>query len=104
VADVLLPTLTARKSRIQLQREVFSPRLLNLEETMVLNAEQVGEGSSKDSTRAFARAKLLTAPREESMPVTRKRRVFRKCVKFVKVAKICVDCEIQLIPLCENAH
>ena len=35
VADVLLPTLTtwgrpARKSRIQLQREVFSPRILSL--------------------------------------------------------------------------
>ena len=48
MAAVLLPTLTAweqpvRKSRIQLQREVFSPRILNLvmsfERTMVLNAE-----------------------------------------------------------------
>ena len=48
VADVLLPTLTnwgrpVRKSRIQLQREVFSPRILSLvmsfEGTMVLNAE-----------------------------------------------------------------
>ena len=48
VADVLLPTLTTwgrpiRKSRIQLQREVFSPRILSLvmsfEGTMVLNAE-----------------------------------------------------------------
>jgi hypothetical protein len=48
VADVLLPTLTTwgrpvRKSRIQLQREVFSPRVLSLvmrfEGTMVLNAE-----------------------------------------------------------------
>jgi hypothetical protein len=48
VAYLLLPTLTTwgrsvRKSRIQLQREVFSPRLLSLvmslEETMVLNAE-----------------------------------------------------------------
>ena len=48
VADVLLPTLTTlgrsvRKSRIQLQREVFSPRILSLvmsfEVTMVLNAE-----------------------------------------------------------------
>ena len=47
-ADVLLPTLTTcgwtvRKSRIQLQREVFSPRILSLvmsfEGTMVLNAE-----------------------------------------------------------------
>jgi hypothetical protein len=46
--DVLLPTLTAwgrpvRKFRIQLQREVFSPRVLSLvmglEGTMVLNAE-----------------------------------------------------------------
>ena len=44
VADVLLPTLTTwgtvRKSRIQLQREVFSPRVLSLvisfEGTMVL--------------------------------------------------------------------
>ena len=48
VADVLLPTLTTwgwpvRESRIQLQREVFSPRVLSLamsfEGTMVLNAE-----------------------------------------------------------------
>ena len=48
VADVFLPTLTTwgqpvRKSRIQLQREVFSPRILSLamsfEGTMVLNAE-----------------------------------------------------------------
>ena len=48
VADVLLPTLTTwgrpvRKSRIQLQREVFSPRVLSLvrsfEGTMMLNAE-----------------------------------------------------------------
>ena len=48
VADVLLPTLTTwgrpvRKSRIQLQRVVFSPRILSLvmsfEDTMVLNAE-----------------------------------------------------------------
>ena len=47
-ADVLLPTLITwgwpvRKSRIQLQREVFSPRFLSLvvifEGTMVLNAE-----------------------------------------------------------------
>jgi hypothetical protein len=48
VADVLLPTLTTwgrlnRKSRIQLQREVFTPRVLSLvmrfEGTMVLSAE-----------------------------------------------------------------
>ena len=48
VADVLLPTLTTwgwpvGKSMIQLQRKVFSPRVLslvmNLEGTMVLNAE-----------------------------------------------------------------
>ena len=48
VADVLLPTLTTwgqpvRNSRIQLQREVFSPKFLSLamsfEGTMVLNAE-----------------------------------------------------------------
>ena len=48
VADVLQPTLTTwgrpvRKSRIQLQREVFSPRILSLvmsfDGTMVLNAE-----------------------------------------------------------------
>ena len=48
VADVLLPTLTTwgrpiTKSRIQLQREVFSPRILSLvirfEGTMVLNSE-----------------------------------------------------------------
>ena len=48
VADVLLPTLTTcgqpvRKTRIHLQREVFSPRVLSLvlsfEGTMVLNAE-----------------------------------------------------------------
>ena len=48
VADVLLPTLTTwewpiRKPRIQLQREVFSPRVLSLVmsfvDTMVLNAE-----------------------------------------------------------------
>ena len=46
-ADLLLPTLTTwgrpvRKSRIQLQREVFNPRVslvMNLEGTMVLNAE-----------------------------------------------------------------
>ena len=52
VADVLLPTLTTwgwpiRKSSIQLQREVFSPRFLSLvvsfEGTMVLNAEVVNE-------------------------------------------------------------
>ena len=49
VADVLLPTLTTwvrpvMKSRIQLQREVFSPRVLSLvmsfEGTMVLNCTQ----------------------------------------------------------------
>ena len=48
VADVLLPTLTTwgwpnRKSSIQLQREVFSPRVLSLlmsfEGTMVLNTD-----------------------------------------------------------------
>ena len=48
IVDVLLHTLTTwgrpgRKSRIQLQREVFSPRVLSLvmsyEGTMVLNAE-----------------------------------------------------------------
>ena len=48
MADVLLPTPTTwgwpvRKSRIQLQREVFSPRVLSLvmssEGTMMLNAE-----------------------------------------------------------------
>ena len=48
VADVLLPTLTTwgrpvRKFRVQLQREVFGPRVLSLlmsyEGTMVLNAE-----------------------------------------------------------------
>ena len=48
VADVLLPNhntwhRTARKSRIQLQREGFSPRdlslVMSLEGTMVLNAE-----------------------------------------------------------------
>ena len=48
VADGLLPTLTTwelpvRKSRIQLQREAFSPKVLSLltsfEGTMVLNAE-----------------------------------------------------------------
>ena len=48
VADVLLPTLTTwgkpvRKSRIQLQREVFSPWVLSLVMsfvgTVVLNAE-----------------------------------------------------------------
>jgi hypothetical protein len=48
VEDVLLHTHTTwgrpvRKSRIQLQREVFSPRVLSLvltlEGTMVLNAE-----------------------------------------------------------------
>ena len=48
VADVLLPSLTTwgqpvRKSRIQLQREVFCPRVLSLlmsfEVTLVLNAE-----------------------------------------------------------------
>ena len=47
VADVLLPNLTTwrrpvRKSMIQLQREVFSPKVLSLlmsfEGTMVLNA------------------------------------------------------------------
>ena len=46
--EVLFPTFTTwgrpvRKSRIQLQREVFSPRVLSLvmsyEGTMVLNAE-----------------------------------------------------------------
>jgi hypothetical protein len=46
--DALLTTLTAwgpsvRKSRIQLQREVFSPRVVSLvlsfEVTMILNAE-----------------------------------------------------------------
>ena len=48
VANVLLPTVTTwgrpvRKSRIQLQREVFSPRVLSLVMsfvgTMMLNAE-----------------------------------------------------------------
>ena len=48
MADMLWPTLTTwgrpvRKSRIQLQREVFSPRVLNLVMSfmgnMVLNAE-----------------------------------------------------------------
>ena len=48
MADVLLPTFTTReqpvrKSRIQLQREMFSPRVLSLlmsfGGTMVLNAE-----------------------------------------------------------------
>ena len=48
MADVLWPTLTTceqsvRKSRIQLQREMFSPTVLSivmsLEGTMVLNAE-----------------------------------------------------------------
>ena len=48
VEDVFLPTLTTwgrpiRKSRIQLQREVLSPRIVSLvmsfEGTMVLNAE-----------------------------------------------------------------
>ena len=44
VADVLLPTLTTwGRSRIQLQREVFSPRILSsvmsFEGTMVLNDE-----------------------------------------------------------------
>ena len=45
VADVLLPTLTTcgRPVRIQLKREVFSPRFLSLvmsfEGTMVWNAE-----------------------------------------------------------------
>ena len=48
VADVLLPAFTTwgrpvRKSRMQLQREVFSSRILSLvmsfEGTMVLNAE-----------------------------------------------------------------
>ena len=48
VADVLLPNLTTwgrpvRKSRFQLQREVFSTRVLSLlmsfEGTMVLNTE-----------------------------------------------------------------
>ena len=43
MTDVFLPTLTTwgrpvRKSRIQLQREVFSPRVLSLVmSTMVLN-------------------------------------------------------------------
>ena len=54
VADVLLPTLTTwglpiRKSRIQLQREVFSPRDLSLmmsfDGTMVLNAELLSTNS-----------------------------------------------------------
>ena len=49
VADVLLPTLTTwvrpvRKSRIHLQREVFSPRVLSLVMsfvgTMVMNVHQ----------------------------------------------------------------
>ena len=49
VADVLLTTLTTwgrpiRKSKVQLQREMFSPRILSLVMsfggTMVLNAEQ----------------------------------------------------------------
>ena len=49
VADVLLPTLTTwgrhiRKSKIQLHRKVFSPRVLSLVMSfvgiMVLNAEQ----------------------------------------------------------------
>ena len=48
VAEVMLPTLTTwvpsvRKSRNQLQREVFNPRVLSLvtclEGTMVLNAK-----------------------------------------------------------------
>ena len=48
VADVLLPTLTTwgrpvRKSRIQVQRKVFSPRVLSLVMsfvgTIVMNAE-----------------------------------------------------------------
>jgi hypothetical protein len=46
VADMLMPTLTAysvRKSRIQVQREVFSPKVLSLMMsfvgTMALNAE-----------------------------------------------------------------
>ena len=48
LAEVMLSTLTTggrpvRKSRIQLQREVFSPRVLSLmtslEGAMVLNAE-----------------------------------------------------------------
>ena len=48
VADVLLPTLTSwglpvKKSRIQLQREVFSHKVrtlvISFEGTMVLNAE-----------------------------------------------------------------
>jgi hypothetical protein len=48
VAEVMLPTLTTwgrpvRKSTIQLQREVFKPRVLSLvkrlEGTMVLNPE-----------------------------------------------------------------
>ena len=47
LADVLLPTLTTygrpfRKSRIRVQREVFSPRVprlvMSFEGTMVLNA------------------------------------------------------------------
>jgi hypothetical protein len=42
VADVLLPTLTTlgqaiRKSRIQLQREVFSPKILSLVMSFVGN-------------------------------------------------------------------
>jgi hypothetical protein len=48
VVDVLLPTLSAwgqpiRKPRIQLHREVFSPRIrtleMSLERTMVFNAD-----------------------------------------------------------------
>jgi hypothetical protein len=46
MVDVLLPTLTTwgqlvRKSRIQLQREVFNPRVLSIVMvgTMVLKAE-----------------------------------------------------------------
>ena len=48
VADVLLPPVSTwgwpvRNSRIQLQREVFSPRVpslvMSLEDTMVLNNE-----------------------------------------------------------------
>jgi hypothetical protein len=55
VADVLLPTLTTsgrpvKKSRIQFQREVFSPRVLSLvmslEGTMVLNSTIVNEQHS----------------------------------------------------------
>jgi hypothetical protein len=49
IVEVLLPTLTTwgrsvRKSRIQLQREIFTPRVpslvMSMERTMVLNAEE----------------------------------------------------------------